>query len=111
MMEKKAVIGLLADKWISDNSPKTILSITDGANPEETVIDSEIAQKQAEAQANLKGSVGGVQGIIAIQQAVAAGTSDLEASVALLKEIYGFDEATSRKMIGTPQLKPDTNII
>jgi hypothetical protein len=69
-------------------------------------LNSEVQQKEAEAKANLKGSVGGVQGIIAIQQSVARGTTDRSSAIALLMEIYGFDLPTSEKMVGTPTLEP-----
>jgi len=68
-----------------------------------TDVNQDIAIKEAEAKANLKGSVGGVQGIIQIQQSVAAGTTTQDAGIALLVEIYGFDEATSRRIIGQPK--------
>lgn len=57
---------------------------------------------EAEAKARLKGSVGGVQGIIQIQQSVAAGTTQFSAAIAILNEIFGFDDATARQILGTP---------
>lgn len=58
---------------------------------------------EAEAKARLKGSVGGVQGILQIQASVAQGITEVEAAIVLMQEIYGFDPETSRKMLGTPQ--------
>lgn len=57
---------------------------------------------EAEAKARLKGSVGGTQGILQIQESVASGVTQYEAAVALLFEIYGFDDATARKLLGNP---------
>lgn len=61
------------------------------------------------AKANLRGSVGGVQGILAIQAAVSAGTSDYNAAVVVLMEIYGFSEITAKAILGTPIDKTNTN--
>lgn len=62
----------------------------------ETPIDIE-----AEAKAKLKGSVGGTQGILQIQASVSQGITQYSAALALLGEIYGFDDATSRKILGS----------
>lgn len=61
------------------------------------------ADIEAEAKAKLKGSVGGVQGILQIQLSVAQGVTDIDAAIVLMQEIYGFDPATSKKMLGTPK--------
>lgn len=57
---------------------------------------------EAEAKARLKGSVGGVQGLIQIQTSVSSGITDYEAAVTMLFEIYGFDDVTARKLLGNP---------
>jgi HK97 family phage portal protein len=60
-------------------------------------------QAQAEnilAQANLRGSVGGVQGILAIQASVQSGTTSSSAAIATLVEIYGFEDARARQILG-----------
>lgn len=57
---------------------------------------------EADAKAKLKGSVGGTQGILQIQESVANGVTQYEAAVALLYEIYGFDDATARRLLGNP---------
>jgi len=62
----------------------------------------EFVDEELKAKANLKGSVGGVQGIIAIQQSVARGFTSRNAAVELLMEIYGFSREVSEKMIGDP---------
>lgn len=55
------------------------------------------------AQANLRGSVGGVQGVISIQQSIAAGTTTRESALAMLMHIYGFTEEQANEIIGQPQ--------
>ena len=69
--------------------------IKEGQSPEEKI--------KREAQATLKGSVGGVTALLALQAAVGAGTTDLEAAVVIVEEIYGIEKETARKMLGTPK--------
>ena len=80
--------------------PKQTIDLAGG---EQINIDSEIQKREAEAKANLKGSVGGVQGIIGIQQSVASGITDPASAIALLMEIYGFNEDIATRIIGTPK--------
>jgi hypothetical protein len=78
-----------------------------------SVVSSEedaLKEKQ-KAQAILRGSVGGVTSLIALQQAVSSGASDVEAAVATVVEIYGIPDATARKMIGTPKIVNSPNYI
>lgn len=57
---------------------------------------------EAEAKARLKGSVGGVQGIIGVVSEVSRGTMALESAVVLLMEIYGFEESIARSLLKKP---------
>lgn len=54
---------------------------------------------EAEAKAKLKGTVGGVQGIIQINQAVSAGEMTESAAKELLIEIYGFSQEIADRLI------------
>lgn len=54
--------------------------------------------------------VGGVQGILSIQQSVSQGLTDYESAIAVLSIIYGFDDAMARKILGNPIEKEITNI-
>lgn len=65
--------------------------------------------KKLEAQAQLKGSVGGVQALLSIQQAVSQGLTDLESAVVIISEIYGIGEDLARKMLGTPKINNNPN--
>lgn len=58
--------------------------------------------KTLEAQANLRGSVGGVQGLLAIQQGVAAGTTSIESGLSMLQIIYGFTPEEASALLGKP---------
>lgn len=82
--------------------------IPDGVTPQGEEIDTP-DQAQLDAQAKLKGTVGGIEGILQIQDKVSEGTTDIEAAVALVMEIYGLDEAKARKIVGIP--KPKEEII
>lgn len=59
----------------------------------------EAQNKIADAQAQLRWSVGGVTSLIALTQSVAAGTTSVEGGVAIIKAIYGYDDATARAML------------
>jgi hypothetical protein len=76
--------------------PKTIIDVEGFGQ------DTELQRKQAEAQANLKGSVGGVQGILEIQVSVAQGLTQRSAALALLREIYGIEGAKAEEILGNP---------
>lgn len=63
--------------------------------------DPDEAKKQA--QAVLKGSVGGVTALLQIQQSVAAGTTQRSAAIAIIEEIYGIGADKAAEMLGTPE--------
>lgn len=63
--------------------------------------DSVADAANAQAQANLRGSVGGVQGILQIQAAVQAGTTSRDSAVIILMQIFGFNEETANEILGT----------
>lgn len=73
------------------------------------LIDTATSNKTEEAQATLRGSVGGVTALIQLQQSVAAGTTDLEAAVQMVIQIYGVDDVNARKLVGTPKLTNNVN--
>jgi len=56
-----------------------------------------------QAQAQLRGSVGGVQGILGIQSSVAAGTTPYDAALSILVIVYGFNEQDAKSLLGTPE--------
>lgn len=62
--------------------------------------DSAAEAANAQAQAALRGSVGGVQGILQIQQSVEAGSTSRESAITILMQIYGFDEPTANQILG-----------
>lgn len=71
----------------------------------------EIVEKpdvESEAKAQLRGSIGGVQGILALQTSVSQGTTAYEAAIAMLMIVYGYDEPQSKQILGTPKPAPTT---
>ena len=65
---------------------------------------------EAESKAKLRGTVGGVTGIISINQAVGKGEMTEAAAEAMLTEIYGFSEEQAAKLI-EPVIIKDPNAI
>ena len=62
-------------------------------------LDAETADKVANAQAELRGSVGGVTALIALHQSISQGLTSVPAGVAMLREIYGFSNEVAREML------------
>ena len=69
----------------------------------EEIIEDTPEALNAKAQATLRGSVGGVTSLLAIQQSVAAGTTSKDAGIAMIVNIYGYDEETAEAMLGDPE--------
>jgi len=70
--------------------------------------EAEAAQKIADAQAVLRGSVGGVTALITLQQSISAGTTSVDAGVAMIKEIYGFNDEVAREMLAGVDKQEET---
>lgn len=62
--------------------------------------------KTMEAQADLRGSVGGVTGLLAIQTGVSQGTTSYESGVAMLTIIFGFTDEQAKQLLGKPKPAP-----
>jgi predicted transcriptional regulator len=58
-----------------------------------------VDSKTKDAQASLKGSVGGVSGIITLLQGVKEGMVDANSAIAILVELYGFEPAKAAATI------------
>jgi len=61
------------------------------------------AQSLQNAQTNLRGTVGGLTGIIDLNRAVGEGSMTRESAINTLVNYYGYDLATASGMITTPQ--------
>ena len=89
-------------KEILINKSKETINIIEGKPVEDmlTAI-TPIGNESANA---LKGSVGGLTGMIEIAKAVSSGLYDLEAAVALVSDRFGLTEEQAKKQLGTPQV-------
>ena len=55
------------------------------------------------AQAQLKGSVGGVQSLLEVQTSYANGTTSYESAIAILDLIFGFNREQAIRLLGNPE--------
>ncbi|KAF2337224.1 hypothetical protein [Flavobacterium daemonense] len=81
------------------NSTNLSLLPTDENSEEVDQFDE--ATKQAQAQ--LRGSVGGVDSILAIQASYVAGTTSYASAIAMLNLIFGFNRLQAVRLLGDPQ--------
>jgi len=108
------------DTWKERNLLETILNdfLKNMGNPDYTyvyiqpLLTKEVsldtaAAENAKAQAQLKGSVGGVQALLEIQTSVGLGTTDYSAAVTMIVNIYGFSKEVAEQLLGTPKIKED----
>ena len=78
--------------------------------PVEKSDNAEVGSAEKQAQASLKGSVGGVGGVITVLQNVNSGLIAASSAIELLIQLYGFDEAiataivTGRKVTEQPSV-------
>jgi hypothetical protein len=63
----------------------------------------DIPPEQLAAQANLRGSVGGVQGILEIQRSFTEGTTSKVSALSILELIYGFSNENALRLLGNPK--------
>lgn len=111
-MKQVSIIDKFAEEKMKSSNVAIMPSDMDGlneldaqGNEIETPVDVE-----AEAKAKLKGTVGGVQGIIQINQSVANGEMTEKSAELLLVEIYGFDPAIAGRLIDPPKMNKKDEI-
>ena len=63
---------------------------------------------EAEAKANLRGSVGGIQGIVAIQESVATGIMSVEAAQSTIQEFFGVSQEVAEAMLTKTEMNEIT---
>lgn len=66
----------------------------------EIVVDT----RTLEAQAALRGSVGGVTSILAVQAGVSAGTTTYDSGIAILMIVFGFTQQEATALLGEPKV-------
>ena len=89
------------DSDVIQLQPSTDTTILTGA--------PQLDEKTLEAQANLKGSVGGVQALLEIQASYAAGTTTYDSAIAMLDMIFGYNKEQAVKLLGSPEKTENTN--
>lgn len=75
--------------------------------PTKTAPKTEVSPETLKAQAALRGSVGGVTALLAVQQAVAAQTADYNAAISTLKIMFGFTQEEAVELLGTPKIETE----
>jgi HK97 family phage portal protein len=97
---------LLQDKQISNEEYREELGkIGIGNGKALPIVSGDENQQEVEtrqAQATLRGSVGGVQGVLAIQAGVSAGTTSRDSALSMLTIIFGFTDEQSSLILGQP---------
>ncbi len=100
------IVNLLMKKFQNPKENLKLIPLID-VEIQKDEKDPDEARKQA--QATLKGSVGGVTALLAIQQSVAAGTTQRPAAIAIIEEIFGIEATKASEMLGTPK-EEETNV-
>jgi hypothetical protein len=83
------------------------LGIEDKQEVKETVLPNELPPNEepvgdgTEAQEKLRGSVGGVTGILEVVERYNTGVITEPAAITMLIELFGFDNETARRILGT----------
>jgi len=78
------------------------IQIVDEAEKDQETEDNTVDQATLDAQATLRGSVGGVTALLEVQKSYTTGATSRESAIAILKYIYGFDDVKADELLGTP---------
>lgn len=103
-------LAVATREW-SNTCKKEAQNILDGFKEIGFKITEDVIQEEPEptedktldAQAVLKGSVGGVQALLEVQASYAAGTTSYESAIAILELIFGFDNTEADRLLGSPE--------
>ncbi len=76
---------------------------TEITSAEGQVTTSSLDEKTLEAQANLKGSVGGVQSLLEIQASYSQGLTTYESAINMLDLIFGYSREQAVRLLGAPK--------
>lgn len=109
----KKVIDLINPKimpWFKDFEAEDTLDNTE--NQKLITVENNgvsLDEETLKAQANLKGSVGGVQALLEIQASYAQGLTTYESAINMLDIIYGYNREQAVRLLGQP--KKETSIL
>lgn len=104
-MITEQIIASLMARFVSPARDLRILPLIEITEAEKETKDPEEARKQA--QATLKGSVGGVTSLLQIQVSVSEGKTDRNAALTIIEEIFGINRELASEMLGTPKEDED----
>ena len=99
-LSEETVVGVMNEDEIRERAGLPVVVKEQGGE----VVDS----KAADSQAALKGSVGGVTGIITVLQNVQAGVIAKESAIELLIQLYGFTREQAEAIVGGGEVLPAT---
>jgi len=99
-IDKLILVGLTS---IEDIEEETTEVTEEGVTAKPTEESGEAMSVEDTAKANLRGSVGGVSGILNIAAQVTAGTIDRSAGLSILQIIFGLSKEDSIKLLGGVQ--------
>jgi hypothetical protein len=86
------------------------VDITKTAGAPEPQSEEQLAAKEIRvAQAQLRGSVGGVTAILEIQKSVSEQITSYDAGVAMLENIFGYSNEVAKAMLGEPKIVEPQN--
>ena len=94
-----------------DYKEETEITNADNNAVSETPVIETLDAKTLDAQAQLKGSVGGVQSLLEVQSSYAAGTTSYESAIAILDLIFGFNREQAIRLLGNPEKTTETTTI
>lgn len=83
----------------NNNQPAATASVVTASGAIDTV---SLDEKTLSAQANLKGSVGGVQALLDIQASYSSGATTYKSAIAMLDIIFGYNQEQAVKLLGNP---------
>jgi len=102
-MRLEQIVGDLMKNFESPLENLKIIPIINIEEKKKVEKDPDEARKQA--QATLKGSVGGVTALLQIQLSVSEGKTKRDAALTIIEEIYGIDRELAGEMLGTPEIE------
>ncbi len=112
--EQQKIINKLADEKINELDGVIVDALKDVQPDGESVIvepggkSDDMTFSDAEAQAKIRGTVGGVSAIIDINRAVSSGEMSESAAETLIMKIFGFDKEVTKQMIQVGKANPNT---
>lgn len=118
-IEGKANIVEVINSNLDDNSKrkvfKTIYELSDDEitnllPPQAPDVGVVAIDKEAESKAQLRGSVGGVTGILALQTSVSQGITSRESALGVLEVIFGLSNLDAKRILGDVVEQKNPNI-